>query len=212
MEKVFNPDSRLMKFLTLMYELMILNLLTALMCLPVITAGASLTAMHSVLLSIVRREDGYVTKQFWKEFRRNLKQATAVWTAVLALAACLYFVKRAADGISAGNSVYISIGMIMFAVFMFLSWFFPVTAHFENTIAGEIRTSVTLMAGCLPRTLGMAAVKISFAFIYANCWKAMLPAIVLVGITAPAAICARIYDPIFTKLEKNAGDGSSHQY
>lgn len=203
MEKVFNPDNRLMKFLTLMYQLMILNLLTALMCLPVITAGAALTAMHSVLLSLVRGEDSYVAKQFWKAFRRNFKQATAVWAFVLVLAAGLCFVKRAADGISAGNSVYISIGMIVFAAIMFLSWFFPVTAHFENTLAGEIRTSVTLMAGCLPRTIGMTAVMSSFIFIYANCWKSILPVIVLVGITAPAAVCAKIYDPIFRKLEKN---------
>ena len=50
MGKLFNIDSPVMRFLGKVADLMILNLVTLLCCIPVVTIGASLTAMHYVLL------------------------------------------------------------------------------------------------------------------------------------------------------------------
>ena len=49
-------DSPFMKFLGTMADLMILNMLTVLCCVPIVTAGASFTAMHYVLQKLVRGE------------------------------------------------------------------------------------------------------------------------------------------------------------
>ena len=59
-----------------MTDLMILNIVTLLMCLPVITAGAALTGMHYVLLKMVREQEGYIVPSFFRSFKRNLLQAT----------------------------------------------------------------------------------------------------------------------------------------
>ena len=53
--KLFNPESRFMEALSTISDLMILNLVTLVCCLPVITIGAALTGMHYVLLKMVRR-------------------------------------------------------------------------------------------------------------------------------------------------------------
>ena len=58
--KLFNPESRFMEALSTISDLMILNLVTLVCCLPVITIGAALTGMHYVLLKMVRREEGYI--------------------------------------------------------------------------------------------------------------------------------------------------------
>lgn len=204
MEKIFNPENRVMRFLGFMCELMILNLLTMLCCLPVITAGASLTAMHSVLLSLVRGENGYVSTTFFRAFRENLRQATAVWMGMLLLIMGLLYVNHAADGIAAGRNVYVSIGVIAFAAAMLASWLLPLIAHFENTLVGEMRVAALLTVACLPKTVAMAAVTAGFFVLYMLSWVYLLPAIILLGITAPSAICAKIYDPVFRKLEENA--------
>ena len=65
--------------ITMIAELAELNLLTLLLCLPVITAGASLTAMHAVLQKMVRNEEGYIGRMFFAAFRANLKKATLEW-------------------------------------------------------------------------------------------------------------------------------------
>ena len=57
MGKLFNIDSPVMRFLGKVADLMILNLVTLLCCIPVVTIGASLTAMHYVLLKMVRNEE-----------------------------------------------------------------------------------------------------------------------------------------------------------
>ena len=65
---LFEEGSALQRFLGKTADLMILNLVTLLMCIPVITAGAALTGMHYVLLKMVRGEEGYIVRSFFRSF------------------------------------------------------------------------------------------------------------------------------------------------
>ena len=87
MGKIFNMDSPIMRFLNLVADLMIMNFVVTLCCLPIITIGASVTAMHYVMLKMVRGEDGYLVKDFFKSFKLNFKQATIIWLIMLLLIA-----------------------------------------------------------------------------------------------------------------------------
>ncbi len=77
--KFFSVDSPLMQALNRMADLLWLNVLTVLCCIPIVTVGASLTAMHYMLLKIVRDEETYVTRGFFKSFKNNFRQATVIW-------------------------------------------------------------------------------------------------------------------------------------
>ena len=72
-------DSPFMRFLSVLADLMILNFLTILCCIPVVTAGASFTAMHYVLIKMVRNEEGYIAKSFFHAFKQNLGQGIFIW-------------------------------------------------------------------------------------------------------------------------------------
>ena len=98
---IFDPEGPLMGTLAIIADLAILNLITLLCCVPVITAGAAMTAMHYVLLKIVRQEEGYITADFLRSFRQNFRQATAVWSLFLLFAALLvldFFLTGGSDG------------------------------------------------------------------------------------------------------------------
>ncbi|MBO5999901.1 MAG: YesL family protein, partial [Lachnospiraceae bacterium] len=71
MGNLFSMDSPLMKVLSRVADLLILNLLTVVCCIPVITAGAAFSAMYYVLLKMVRGEEGYIVKQYFKAFKEN---------------------------------------------------------------------------------------------------------------------------------------------
>ena len=86
---IFEEGSPFQRFLNKMADLLILNLIALLMCLPIITAGASLTAMHYVLLKMVRGEEGYIVKSFFRSFKREFRQATVLWILYMALAALM---------------------------------------------------------------------------------------------------------------------------
>ena len=87
--KIFDLDSPLMNVLNKMADLMWLNILTLICCIPIITAGAAFTSMHYVALKIVRNEESYITRSFFKSFKTNFRQATLIWLLILLIAAVL---------------------------------------------------------------------------------------------------------------------------
>ena len=64
--KIFDLDSPLMQFLNKMADLLWLNILTFICCIPIVTIGASLTAMHYMALKMVGNEECYITRGFSK--------------------------------------------------------------------------------------------------------------------------------------------------
>ena len=83
MGKVFALDSPLMNGLSKLADLIWLNILATICCIPIITIGASLTALHYVVLKMVKDEEGYITRSFFKSFKENFKQATLMWLMLL---------------------------------------------------------------------------------------------------------------------------------
>ena len=59
MSSFFNMDSPIMRFLSRVCDLIILNLLAIACCIPIVTAGASITALFSVTLKMVKGEEGF---------------------------------------------------------------------------------------------------------------------------------------------------------
>ena len=84
MNRLFNIDNPVMQFLSKMFDLVVLNLIFILSCIPVITIGASISALYYVCLKMLRGEDPYIWQNYWKAFRQNFKQSTIVWLLFLA--------------------------------------------------------------------------------------------------------------------------------
>ena len=87
--KLFDLDSPLMQGLSKMADLMWLNILTILCCLPIVTVGPALTALNYMALKIVRNEECYITKGYFTSFKRNFIQGTIIWLIFLVIIAVL---------------------------------------------------------------------------------------------------------------------------
>ena len=66
-------------------DLILINVFTLILCIPVFTAGAAITAGYYTLLKIRRDEDSGTTKLYFKSFKENFKQATVIWLIFLAI-------------------------------------------------------------------------------------------------------------------------------
>ena len=88
--KFFDIDGPVVQFLSKVADLMWLNILTIVCCIPVITIGASLTALNYMALKIVRNEETYITKGFFKAFKENFKQSTVIWLIFMVLFSVIY--------------------------------------------------------------------------------------------------------------------------
>jgi uncharacterized membrane protein YesL len=77
-DSLFSADSALMRGLTRLADVMILNLLFVATSIPLVTLGASLTALNFTAMRIGTGECNSVTGDYFRSFRRNFRQATVI--------------------------------------------------------------------------------------------------------------------------------------
>ena len=200
---IFEEGSPFQRFLNKMADLLILNIITMLMCLPIITAGAALTAMHYVLLKMVRGEEGYILKSFFRSFKREFRQATVLWILYVALAALMASNLVMVLQGSGRYPIWLPSSIVVVAVLelMFMIYTFAMLSRFDDTIYHTLLNAVTLTFAELPRSLEMAVITIIplIAFFRVSI---LLPVLILFGLSVPGYACAMIYDPVFRKIEK----------
>ncbi len=204
LQKHLNPDSRIYHVFETAWNLILVNLLTLLTCIPVITAGASLSAMYDVLLRIRRKEEGVIHRNFFQAFRRNFAQATILWAmfalVFLSFAIDYRFTVLYPDTFPA--AVRYVVVTAAFIVFMIFQYVFPLQAHFENSVFMTIRNAAVLSFSKVFRTIPMALVWI-IPWAILNFRFPLLPLVLIFVISLPAYAGVCLMDPVFRQLEKN---------
>ncbi|MCM1241479.1 MAG: DUF624 domain-containing protein [Roseburia sp.] len=151
-----------------MTDLIILNVLWILCCLPVFTAGAATTAAYYVSITSIRCGDGYVVKRFFESFKKNFRQITPIWLGILV--SCLIFTAdmlfwyRQDD--SFGKIMFVVSGIVAFLLFIWILWIFPVFAKLDGKTTELLRNAVAFAIGYLPYTAIILV--ITGVVVYAN--------------------------------------------
>lgn len=150
-----------MKMLSLITDFIILNLLTIIFSIPIITSGAAMTALYTVMGRIVRNES-YEIKDFFAAFKSCFKQATIAWLllTVSALAMAVSFVLAGAFGGTA--TVVISCVMyVLGAVWLIaFSWAIPLLSQFDNKAGRTLSNALLLGVANLPRSIIMGVLNL----------------------------------------------------
>jgi len=202
MGKLFNLDSPLMNGLSKMADLIWLNILTFICCIPIITVGASLTALNYVALKIVRNEESYVTRAYFKSFKQNFKQATIIWLIMLLVVAVIIvdiFIFRYS---SIAFPSWIKVALVAIgalAVFATMH-VFPVLAKFDNTIVNTFKNSFLIGILHLPKTVLMMVCWLIPAVISIYFLQAF-PLVIAFGVSGPVFISALLYNKTFKRFE-----------
>ena len=76
--KLFSPDSKFMRAMSTLGDLMLLNFVFLLCCLPIVTIGAAITALATVAFRIVRGTESGIVSLFFRSFRQSFRRATAL--------------------------------------------------------------------------------------------------------------------------------------
>ena len=202
MGKLFNTDGPIMSFLSTMADLVVLNVLTFICCIPIFTAGAAFTALHYVSLKIVREEEGYIIKDYFKSFKQNFKQATIVWLILLFFAGLLvgdYAIIKYMD-IPMSKPVTVVLAVIGVVFLLTSVNIFPVLAKFENTVFGTIKNAALIGIGSLPITI-MSLIGYALPVVGVVLLPAIVPIVLLLGISLPAYLSASFYSNVLKKFE-----------
>lgn len=203
MDKFFDSENPVMKFLARLVDLVVLNVITILYCLPVITAGGALTAMNYVCLHLVRGDESYIIRMFRKSFRANFRQGIPEGLLALAAAGITAVDLLALHGSDSRIATMMMISVTIIAVMMFVTcvYMFALQSRYENTVSGTVLNAVRLAIANLPRSAVMAVIWLIWILMLVYLYKAASLFLLIFGLSLPVYLCAMLYDRIFENLE-----------
>ena len=203
MDKFFDSDNPVMKFLARLVDLAVLNIITLVCSIPMITFGASMTAMNYVLLHLVRGDETYVIRMFRKSFKENFRQGIPEGLLVLIVAAVTAFDMWLIHGTSSRYMTFLMVMITIVAIMMFAVsiYMFALQSRYENAVGVTILNAVRLAIGNLPRTIGMVICWLAWVLALVFLGKAASLAFLVFGLTLPGYICAMLYDKVFERIE-----------
>ena len=203
MEKFFDSENPVMRFLSRMVDLAVLNILTVFTSALIITAGGAITAMNHVLLHLVRRDETYVTRMFWTSFKANFRQGIPEGLLVMAVAGITAVDMWALHGSGSKAATLLMIIITILAMFLAVTfvYMFALQSRYENTVRGTIANAVRLAIGNLPKTALMIIIWLIWVLILMYLHKAAPAFFMLYGLTLPGYLCAMLYNGVFKNLE-----------
>ncbi len=201
--KIFDIDGPIMQFLTKIANLMILNFLTILCCIPIFTAGAAFTALHYMCLKMIRNEDCYICKGYFKSFKESFKQSTVVWLIVLLIVGVLagdYYIMSKSDT-EFGYWFKAILGAIAILATFAIVMVFPMMAKFTNTTLQTIKNALAISMLHFPKTILMI-ILYAIPVVIALTSYSLMPFVIMFGFSAPAYGAAALYNGYFKYLEE----------
>ena len=206
MDRFFNMDNKFFTFMSRVADLIILNLLCIVCCIPVVTIGPSIAAMFYVTLKMVRNEESYIVRGFFKSFKQNLKQGIVINLIMLAAALLLYFdisICRSTPG-TIGKVLMVLFMMILVVYLMIFLYIYPVLAKFYNTIKNTFTNAFLMSIRHLPYTALMILVTAAPVLVFfipsAQVQSMVILLLVLIGFSGIAYINSHFFVKFLTNI------------
>ena len=197
-----------------------LNVLWLICCLPIVTIGASTTALYYTSFKIAKDEGSFITTMFFRSFKQNFRQATVIWLIMLgaglllgADGVLLYRLRAASSGSMAILwtllLAIIIAGMVLYAIV--LVYVFPLLSIASNTTANTFKNAFLIGTHYLFATLLVIFVHWAMFFLVVNVFTpliifgeglcAVISAHILLRILRPL-----IYDPNASDDDESGSD------
>lgn len=149
---MFKLDSPLMNFLNKIADIMILNILFLIFSIPFFTIGASFSAAYYMGFKMVKNEETYIVRGFWKAFKDNFKQGTVIWLLLAVVLGILTVDFRIIlySGIEFAQWIRIAMIAVTFVILLGVMFLFPLQARFINPVKNTIKNAFLMALSHLP--------------------------------------------------------------
>ena len=196
---MMQKDGKFVKVLNRIADLVGLNLLAILFCIPIITIGASITAVYGCIFRIQEKREGYLTKDFWKLFKECFRSSTIIYLVGVAVVAMLYLDYQifATDSRLDILQVLVVAGGILVAEIF--TYAFPMESYFENSLKATVKNALLLGISNIPYTLLMLGINVFPFFLVARI-PVTFGIWFLIGISGVAWINSFFLKKIFSKV------------
>lgn len=204
MKNFFDMDNKLFIYLSKIADLMLLNILFLVCCLPIITIGASLTSLSYVTLKMNKNEETYIIKEFFSSFKSNFKQATMLWLLffffLLFFAADLIILNHITMPLSFIFTYMIRLLLIFSLITMI--YVFPLLAKFENSTSGTLKNAFFMAIKHLPWTIVLLTLYLAPLILLVWNFSMIVHLLLLfcfIGFSLTAYLSSYIFHKIFSR-------------
>ncbi|MCL2225842.1 MAG: DUF624 domain-containing protein [Defluviitaleaceae bacterium] len=209
MREFFSLEGSFNRYAGFAADTFILSLAWIFFSLPIITIGASTTALFYVATRRIANREGYITSDFWMAFKSNFLRATLVWIVILFMVVMILISMLA--GIQMGeelpfNRIVLPVQIVTLLEILFVSTFvFPVLARFEMGIKEAVKASFFMANRHLLTSftcVGIAVGLVIFVFMFPQ----IFPLIFLVpGISGmlSAVLIMRVFKKYRPEMDKD---------
>lgn len=197
MLQLFSINSPLWRFMDKVLRLLWLNLLWLVCSLPLITLGASTTALYSVTLKYVRDQEGYMTQEFFRAFKENFLQSTKVTLIMAGIGILLgldliVYARSSASGL--GSMILLTAFFTAMLIYLFINFYiYAIMAKFKTTIKQCFKNALIMSVCHWPSSVLMLLT----GFLIPVIGLRFFPPLLFVGFALFAYISSRFLRKIF---------------
>lgn len=202
---LFNLDNPIFTGIGKFVDIVLVSIIWLIVCIPIITIGPATAALYYVIVKVIRRDRGYIFREFFSSFKSNFKVGALATIILLILSFILYFDYQWANAVE-GKSTYVFLAVFNLVAFLSICvgiYMFPVLSRFKVTLKQLIKTSLFMSLKHLPSTILIVLIVAIFAYI----GYIIIPAMFL----APGLCCLLVsflFERIFKKYTPEKSENS----
>lgn len=187
--RLFDRAAPLWRAASTLGDIIVVNVLLLLTALPIVTLGAGLTAAYDAARRLQADLDDGAARTFWRSFRANLAQSTALWAVVGSIGAALL-----AGWILLPIPELAVMKTLISAVYLLIFPFvWALQARFENTVGRTLRNAAALAIARLPWAGGVLVIQAVVLAVTIATWFLVPQAVVLLLLLGyPLAVWASV--------------------
>lgn len=203
---MFQPGSRLIRFLTAVCDLMILNILLVLSCVTVVFSGDGVVSLYTVTLRMFRGTEDSPGKSFLRALRGNFIPSVPSTLLLLADVTMIAVLRRVlyAETLLLSPTVFVFLTIITIFLTALLSYLFPLTARFNNTFVRHLGNAARLAVANLPVTFlitGVNLLPVILPLLFPQMLGIVAAFWLVVGFSAGAWMNSFYLNRIFAQME-----------
>ncbi len=196
--KKLNIDNPFFEFMSNLADLVMLNIIWVITCIPIVTIGAAQTALYRIMLRRARGESNYPVREYLAAFKEDFVKSTKIWLVLLVSGGILGF-----DLMYMGRKwspLGIAVGVLLCIWMILASYLFPLTAQFDNTCKNTFKNAGYMAVRHFPYTIGIIIINmIPILCLLAGgaILQVTLPIYMVIGFSLTTRINAMMFQKIF---------------
>ena len=198
----FNPKSTATRFLTGLCNLIIVNLLFIITCIPIFTIGASFTALYRITIAILAGDNPSIFKDYFRAFRDNFIKATLLELFYAAVSAFFIFEVVMVNTMMSPDLSWVQYIPYFFLILILSHTLYsvPLLAWFEESFGQILKNALLLSITNLPVTIMYVVITAGLAYAVWQFPSLTASLLIFLGIALLALFYSIFLKRIFEKL------------